>query len=182
MKRYAVSLTAVLTFQMVATLPCAGLEMPKFLRNLTTERDSGTAPPPPSDETARCAPGGGTPERRSFPWQREKPVDAATGNSSASGASGATSDSVRIQEVQRGPAKASVVLDKHCKRVVQSYSLTDNVASVGAFAADETMNSLPDQFSARGRSKKGPNVGGSAKHAAKQMNWLPMSAEVLYGE
>jgi Peptidase family M48 len=183
MKWYAAAFSGVLSLQVIFTLPCDALEMPKFLRNLTTARDSGTAPPPPSDDAGgSSAPGGGAPARRSLPWQREKQTDSAAGNAGAAAATGGTGDNVRIQEVHRGPAKASVVLDKRCKRVVQSYSLTDNLASVGVFAADETMKSLPEQSSAHSRSKKDPNVSGSAKHAAKQMNWLPMSAEVLYGE
>jgi hypothetical protein len=153
-------------------VPCYAIEMPRFLKGLTTSRNSDVAPPPPSQTVD--TPGGAAPTER--PTQRSTRTETA-GRGVSSGAG-----DLHIQEIQKGTSKASVVFDKHCAHIVQPYRLADNVASVGAFALTEGIKNLPSYFSGRSAPVKDADLSASTKVAAKQMNWLPMSAEVLYGE
>ncbi|SCX61360.1 M48 family metalloprotease [Nitrosospira sp. Nsp1] len=102
---------------------------------------------------------------------------------------------IHIKEITRLAPKASVVLDKNCPEIVQPYKLTDNFASVTAYLVKQEVQS---GIQALGRGFQGLMMGqgigsvrldnatreipASAKLAAKQLNWLPMNAELLYGE
>lgn len=101
---------------------------------------------------------------------------------------------VHIKEITRLAPKASVVLDKNCPEIVQPYKLTDNFVSVTAFVLKEEaqagikivgsglMNLIQGQPVGSIRLDAPRGIPASAKLAAKQLNWLPMSAELLYGE
>jgi hypothetical protein len=105
----------------------------------------------------------------------------------AQATTGDASVEVRPKEITRVAPMASVVLEKNCPDIVQPYRLSDNLASVAVFG----MKSWLDYFGTaieRGLGTKsaaaaqGKDILASAKLAAKQLNWLPMSAEKLYGE
>jgi Peptidase family M48 len=147
------------------------LEMPGFLKDLMRSKPAEEAPPrSETDPTGSQGSSGESDDAR-----HSTPAPAASGSSSV--------PDVRIKQIQRGSKKAAVVLDKHCPDIVQPYKLTDNVASVGAFTLEEMLKKLPNLFDSRARSsKKDLDLGASARIAAIQMNWLPMQAEVLYGE
>ncbi|MGZ5139730.1 MAG: M48 family metalloprotease [Burkholderiales bacterium] len=177
--RVAKSMTLV-ALQISVAVPAQAVEMPGFLKRIIKPHEGGSAPPAPTNDLGP-APGGSsgveaptTSRGRAERGPRERP--------SRLHATGSTEDGVRIQEIHRGNGKASVVLDKHCRNIVQPYSLSDNVASVGVFAAGQALKNLPAQISGRGSSPRDTDISVPAKDAAKQMNWLPMNAEILYGE
>ena len=94
---------------------------------------------------------------------------------------------VRVKEITKVSRFASVVLDKHCPDLVQPYTLTDNLASLGAFALKQGVEKIGDGVANlfRGSTAVPASVAkipASTKLAAKQLNWLPMRAEVAYGE
>lgn len=94
---------------------------------------------------------------------------------------------IRPKAITKVAPKASVVLDKNCPDIVQPYQLTDNLASLGLFGAKEAVTDFGKRiFGAvlTGKPttpKSGGDIGASTKLAAKQLNWLPMQAEVAYG-
>ena len=91
---------------------------------------------------------------------------------------------IRVKEITKVSHVASVVLDKNCPDIVQPYKLTDNLVSLGWFTAKEEVGVVWRKLSVdkSSRPAKEENIPPSTKLAAKQLNWLPMSAEVLYGE
>lgn len=97
------------------------------------------------------------------------------------------SDGVQVKEIKKLSPIALVVLDKNCPDIVQPYKLTDNAASLAVFSAKEGakdlikrgLDLLPGRTAAP--AKKG-ELSDSTRLAAKQLNWLPMNAEVRYGE
>jgi Peptidase family M48 len=94
---------------------------------------------------------------------------------------------VRIKEITKVAPMASVVLEKNCPNIVEPYRLTDNVASLGAFSFHQGIESMGAEFGKLfGAKSPAPanqtSISTSTRLAAKQLNWLPMSAEVLYGE
>ena len=101
-------------------------------------------------------------------------------------ASGAA-DGVQVKEIKKLSSVALVVLDKNCPDLVQPYKLTDNAASLAMFSVKEGAKDLLKKGLdlLPGRSAAPANKGelsDSTRLAAKQLNWLPMNAEVLYGE
>lgn len=95
---------------------------------------------------------------------------------------------IRSKQITKLSPRAAVVLDKNCPQIVQPYKLTDNVASLAVFSAKGVVTDLSKQIGSlfRGGAGAGAAVGGdleaSTKLAAKQLNWLPMTAEVAFGE
>lgn len=93
-----------------------------------------------------------------------------------------------IKDIDSLPPRALVVLDRHCAELVQPYRLTDNFASLTVFGMQEGLKAVPGQLSrllGGGGSQAAASsdkLGESAKLAAKQLNWLPMNAEVMYAE
>jgi Zn-dependent protease with chaperone function len=117
----------------------------------------------------------------------------AEGSSSEQGATEqaapAGMPSLNIKPIDRTATRASVVLDRHCPTLVQPYTLSDNVASLGVVAGTVVARNLLSQLPAmlQGQGAATMNVGSAdllttTKAAAKQLNWLPMDAEVLYGQ
>jgi len=92
------------------------------------------------------------------------------------------SDETRGKEITKVSRYASAVLDRDCPDIVQPYKLTDNVTALGIFSVKEGLSSLTNRLLAGRGVSKDDAIPGSTKHAAKQLNWLPMSAEVEYGE
>jgi hypothetical protein len=103
-------------------------------------------------------------------------------------------DSLGIKHIHAVAPKASVVLDKNCPQIVQPFELTSNFASLAKFGMDgaitagtQILGSLISGF-AGGQSPSMVSldpmeeVPDSMKLAAKQLNWLPMTVEVMYGE
>ena len=105
----------------------------------------------------------------------EKP--AAKGQAAAS--------DIRPKEITTVAPMASVVMDKHCHEIVQPYKLSDNLASLGMFGAKQLVTNAGGELArAFGTSAAAPTqtIPASVKLAAKQLNWLPMRAEKLYGD
>lgn len=99
---------------------------------------------------------------------------------------------IRPREVTKLSPHASVVLDRNCPQVVQPFTLTDNAASLAMFSAKEALSDVgtaflsdPAGFLSGKRKLAVPStdkLSASARLAAKQLNWLPMTAEVAYGQ
>lgn len=99
---------------------------------------------------------------------------------------------IRTREVTKLSPHASVVLDRNCPDVVQPFTLTDNAASLALFSAKEALGDVgsaflkdPAGFLTGKRKPALPStdrLSASARLAAKQLNWLPMTAEVAYGQ
>lgn len=102
---------------------------------------------------------------------------------------------VHIKEITDLAPRASVVLDKNCPEIVLPFKLTDNFASVTVFTLKRGIQSGMEMVGGglmslmQGQSPRfvgldamGKDIPAAAKLAAKQLNWLPMSAELLYGE
>lgn len=104
-------------------------------------------------------------------------IDRALGKSDKEG-----SDETRVKEITKVSRYASTVLDRDCPDLVQPYKLTDNVTALGIFSIKEGFSSLANRVLAGRGVSKDDAVPGATKQAAKQLNWLPMSAEVEYGE
>ncbi len=104
----------------------------------------------------------------------------------------AQADVIRAKEITRLSPKASVVLDRNCPDIVQPYTLADNTASLAMFGAKEAISDVGARLLANAGSILAGNrpslapstskLTASTKLAAKQLNWLPMPAEVAYGE
>lgn len=101
--------------------------------------------------------------------------------------------SQHIKDIDTLPPRALVVLDRHCSELVQPYTLTDNITSLTVFGmkegVKEGLKAVPGQLSklfggsgAQAAAPSSDKLGDSAKQAAKQLNWMPMSAEVMYAE
>jgi predicted Zn-dependent protease len=104
---------------------------------------------------------------------------------------GAQPELVRPKEITALSPRASVVLEKSCPVIVQPFTLSDNAASLALFSAKEAAADLGRKFlgaagnmfaAALPRAPQGGGISASTRLAAKQLNWLPMTAEVAYGE
>ncbi|MNO48995.1 Beta-barrel assembly-enhancing protease [compost metagenome] len=100
--------------------------------------------------------------------------------------SGGGSD-VQVKEITNLSPRASVVLDKNCPDLVQPYRLADNVASMTMFSVKEGLKGVTGQLTSMLSGKSaapttGGSLSGSTKLAAKQLNWMPMTAEEMYAE
>jgi predicted Zn-dependent protease len=97
-----------------------------------------------------------------------------------------------VKEITKLSPKASVVLDRNCPLLVQPFTLTDNAASLAVFTAKEAATDVGKRLlgnigNVLGRglpsmAPQGGQISASTKLAAKQLNWLPMTTEVAYGE
>lgn len=104
-------------------------------------------------------------------------------------ASAPASDGVRIKQIGKTSAIALMVLDKNCPEMVQPYKLTDNAASLAVFAAKENVGDLAKRLTDMLKRRSiAPAAAATTKisqdmrSAAKQLNWLPMEVETMYGE
>lgn len=81
---------------------------------------------------------------------------------------------------------ASIMLEKNCPSIVQPYRISDNLASAFTYGASQWLTGLANAggalFSGRASAAQPTQVLASAKLAAKQLNWLPMEVETMYGE
>jgi Zn-dependent protease with chaperone function len=154
--------TGVLVLCFLFATPGYPLEMPRFLKDLWP----GSKPSQDAPAAEEPAAGAETPEGGG-------PTQTETGRKGPETGGRGSSD-VRIKEIKGGGRKASVVLDQHCPQIVQPYTLSDNTASVVNYAIQQVRNffAKPGEL----------DLLASVKIAAKQLNWLPMRAEVLYGE
>lgn len=111
-------------------------------------------------------------------------------------AAAADNTTLHIKEIDKVSPYALVVLDKQCPQLVQPYKLTDNVASLAKFnlmqhvekatgllagrvtgflTGAKTPESLPPK-------PNDQSIPDATRLAAKQLDWLPMEAELYFGE
>jgi hypothetical protein len=90
------------------------------------------------------------------------------------------------KEIKKLAPMASVMLEKNCPNIVQPFRLTDNAASLARFGADGMLaglgNSLNGLLVGGTRTAQQGKIAASTKLAAKQLNWLPMEVETMYGD
>jgi Zn-dependent protease with chaperone function len=92
-----------------------------------------------------------------------------------------------IKEITNVSPLALVVLDRNCPNIVQPYQVTDNVASLLGFGLKNAVTSAAASLGNILSGKKlsltaDEKIPDSMRLAAKQLNWLPMEAEQLYGK
>jgi hypothetical protein len=107
------------------------------------------------------------------------------GGAATSKSAGAQDAELHPKEIGKVAPVASIMLEKNCPNLVQPYRLTDNLASLGVFAEKQAMGGLGNMLPGlTGKSAPAPQTGipASTRLAAKQLNWLPMNVEKLYGE
>lgn len=80
--------------------------------------------------------------------------------------------------------KSSMVVDLNCPRLVQPYRMTDNAMSLGKMAAELALANAMSNLQVKMNQPAGQqtDVLATAKLAAKQLNWMPMSIERMYSE
>lgn len=131
--------------------------------------------------------------RRGLRQRVRRPVCAIAALWTAVAVDGASAQGdIRPREVTKLSQQASVVLDRNCPDIVQPFTLTDNAASLAMFSAKEALSDVgsaflsdPAGFLSGKRKLAVPStdkLSASARLAAKQLNWLPMTAEVAYGQ
>jgi Zn-dependent protease with chaperone function len=93
------------------------------------------------------------------------------------------------KEITTLAPKASVMLEKQCPNIVQPYRLADSASTVAIFSAHqgaEEVSSMVTNALRTGSlaptSHGGDGISTSTRLAAKQVNWLPMNVETMYGE
>jgi len=90
------------------------------------------------------------------------------------------------KEIRKVAPIASIMLEKSCPTIVQPFRLVDNARVLAIFGSEGMMdvlgNSISGQFNMATLTAQQGKVGAQVKLAAKQLNWLPMDAEVMYGE
>jgi hypothetical protein len=108
-------------------------------------------------------------------------VPATSDQSSVSEDSG-----FNVKEIKKLAPRASVMLEKNCPKIVQPYTLADSAGSVIVHTINEWIDKGAQTFNrppmGRGGSTQQSQSLASARLAAKQVNWLPMEVESIYGE
>ena len=82
---------------------------------------------------------------------------------------------------------ALTVADKSCSRIVQPYDLKSNAAELAGNVVTRGVGRAKDFFSRKvnGQAAKADQekeITEEARNEAKRLNWLPMNAEVMYGQ
>lgn len=103
------------------------------------------------------------------------------------GRNGDDGGEIQTKQITKLSPLASVMLEKNCPNIVQPYRLTDNAASLGEFAGKKGLEEVSRLFgnvmrSGNAAPPQTAEMLASSKLAAKQLNWLPMNVEKLYGE
>lgn len=121
------------------------------------------------------------------PWRAA--ALAATLSANLVAAQDAATTTGTTKEIKQVSNVALKVLDKDCPDLVQPYTLSDNLMSLGSFTAKKAFNEAKGKLgsvlglgSLGGTPAQADSISDSTRLAAKQLNWLPMEAEVLYGE
>lgn len=98
---------------------------------------------------------------------------------------------VKVKEITKVSSRAAVVLDKNCPTLVEPFTLSDNVASLAAYGIGEKAKDVAKNIGAfigntfgdkSAAPRSSVDMLDSMRKAAKQLNWLPMPAEVEFGE
>ncbi|WP_397452313.1 M48 family metalloprotease [Pseudomonas sp. NA-150] len=114
-------------------------------------------------------------------------LTSACSSSQMSNPFGSKEGPEHLKQIDSLPPRALVVLDRHCAELVQPYRLTDNFASLSVFGIKEGIKAMPGQLTkllggSAPATSSTDTLTQSAKLAAKQLNWMPMDAEVMYAE
>jgi len=114
------------------------------------------------------------------------PGDAAQPKAEGSPQADFQGRTLPTKEIRKVAPIASIMLEKNCPTIVQPFTLSDNAQVLAIFASNGAMGALEilinGQFTTRTLTDQQSKVGAKVKLAAKQLNWLPMDVEVMYGE
>ena len=117
-------------------------------------------------------------------------TQSAPSGQSADGQGGSSTtpiDQTPSRKITSVGTMASVMMDKKCHDIVQPYKLSDNMAVMAVFGIEQLKDSVTGDLG-RMLGGAGPAQGqqnvipAKMKLAAKQLNWLPMRVEKMYGE
>lgn len=112
----------------------------------------------------------------------------AGGNQSSSSQAAGDNHDLHPKEITSVAPMASVMLEKQCPNIVQPYRLADASATVALFSAKEGAADMGSALANALRTghlspaSHGDTISASTRLAAKQLNWLPMDVETMYGE
>jgi hypothetical protein len=84
----------------------------------------------------------------------------------------------------------NLAVDKQCKILVAPFDLSDNLNKLGGLVTSDAISSIPALLQSAVQSNGGKDLGKASRHrisadvreAIVMMDWLPMSAEVMYGQ
>jgi Zn-dependent protease with chaperone function len=156
---------------------CGSIETPAFLKR--SEPDSTASQAATSQQTSA---------QQTELQQAGQPKAAGQGRANSDGDKNGDNRTAGGAKIITGVApKASVMLEKECPNIVQPYSMTGTTETIVAYTAaqgkiywEKVMGQAAQ--SATITPVKGSGISASTRLAAKQLNWLPMAAEVMYGE
>jgi hypothetical protein len=120
--------------------------------------------------------------------QGSGPAQSDSGSPSTQGKADATGQGSEFQPkvITKVAPIASIMLEKNCPSIVQPYRISDNLESAFTYGASQWLKGLANTggalFSGRATAAQPTQGLASAKLAAKQLNWLPMEVETMYGE
>lgn len=82
---------------------------------------------------------------------------------------------------------ALTVADKSCSRIVQPYDVKSNAAELAGNVVTRGVGRAKDFFSRKvngqaAKANQEKEITEEARNEAKRLNWLPMNAEVMYGQ
>ncbi len=91
-----------------------------------------------------------------------------------------------IIDIESWSSTSDTVLDPQCKTMMQPFGMTDNLASLAALAAKIKITEYVSKLGPAGsKPATGATQGSTAeiiRMAARNLNWLPMEAEVALGK
>ena len=111
--------------------------------------------------------------------KEDKPASAEAA-SSADNVKVGKSDGFNIVDIDSWSKTSDVVLDPQCKTLIQPFGLGDNMASLAVLATKLKLNNFLGKL--QGNAMPPMSVKDIVKLAARQLNWLPMEAELLLGQ
>lgn len=85
---------------------------------------------------------------------------------------------VKIKDIDQVFANSATEFDPECKSLVEPFGVTDNLASLVSLGAKVALTNALQQYG--GGTKQ--DLRSTLKLAGKNLNWLPMDAERLFGE
>jgi len=121
----------------------------------------------------------------------DKPANTDTGKAAPAAQAASSEDNVKagktgnsdgfnIIDIDSWSKTSNVLLDPQCKTLIQPFGLSDNMASLAVLATKLNVNNFLGKL--QGNATPPMSVKDIVKLAARQLNWLPMEAELLLGQ
>lgn len=107
---------------------------------------------------------------------------ACAGTKDGSEENTAKAPALNITEITQVTKMSSTMLDKKCEIPVAPFALTDNFASLTVLAGKLAASNMIEQIGNKNQAQSRHKIPQVVRLAARQMNWLPMAAEKVYGD